>query len=129
MIDTHTESSAESTDWTEEPREGASVVTAFVGRNQPIVPPAWRSEFLAERWIAGRACAVQPSDGSTGLIVDVSFSALDYECTAHYHYDEAEDALLALRDWDGRLDPPGPWIKERISDRRGPGAAGDGSSS
>lgn len=31
----------------------------------------------------------------------------------------AQDALDA---WDGRGDPPGPWIKEKPSDRLGPGA-------
>jgi len=125
MTDTHPETSADPTNWTQEPTERASVVSAFAGGNQPIVPPAWRSEFLAERWIAGRACAVQPSLGQTGLIVDVSFSSFDYRFTAHYHYEQAEDALLALRDWDGRLDPPGPWIKEGMSNRVGPGATGD----
>ena len=125
MTDTHPGTPAESTDWTEEPIESARLLDAFAGGSRSIVPPAWRSEFLAERWIAGRPCAVQPSVASTGLIVDVSFSSLDYKFTAHYHYGHAEDALLALRDWDGRLDPPGPWLKEGVTNRIGPGVQED----
>jgi hypothetical protein len=32
------------------------------------------------------------------------------------------DALNALTAMDGRGDPPGNWIKEKVSERLGPGA-------
>jgi len=122
MPDTEFETSAESSVWSEEPKVSPRQLNAFVGSRQPIVPPAWRSEFLAERWIEGRPCAVQPATGSTRLLVDVTFSPTGYTFGARYYYEDAEDALLALRDWDGQLDPPGPWIQEGVSKREGPGA-------
>lgn len=36
-------------------------------------------------------------------------------------YEHKVDAVAALDAWDGRGDPPGPWIKEKPSDRLGPG--------
>ena len=37
-------------------------------------------------------------------------------------YELETDADRALRQWDGTGDPPGPWVKEKPSDRLGPGA-------
>jgi hypothetical protein len=93
--------------------------------SHPIVPAALRGAFLAERWIAGRPCVVQQSICSFVLLVDVSFAGGFCEFGARYCYTDAEDALVALRDWDGRLDPPGQWTKEVISGRMGPGAFED----
>ncbi len=39
-----------------------------------------------------------------------------------YCYESLTDALTALVQWDGVGDPPGPWIKEKPSERFGPGA-------
>lgn len=41
-----------------------------------------------------------------------------------YCYERARDALSALHGWNGTGDPSGPWIKEKPSDRLGPGALG-----
>jgi hypothetical protein len=38
-----------------------------------------------------------------------------------YCYESYDDACYALSQWDGSGDPPGPWIKEKPSDRTGPG--------
>jgi hypothetical protein len=89
--------------------------------SRPIVPPARRSEFIGERWIAGRACVVQPHVLSTTLLVNASFSELSCESTDRYSYGSSEEALLALQAWNGRLDPPGPWTKEEVTERVGPG--------
>jgi hypothetical protein len=40
-----------------------------------------------------------------------------------YCYESPAAAKAALLLWDGRGDPPGPWIKEKPSDRIGPGAS------
>jgi len=108
--------------WTLEPRESASDISAFAGGLVPIVPPAWRGVFLAERWIAGRACVVQTSVSSTDLIVDAAFRTSFCEFTARFCYEDSEEALVAMRDWDGKSDPPGPWTKEAVTQRLGPGA-------
>lgn len=36
-------------------------------------------------------------------------------------YEHSIDAAMALLEWNGEGDPPGPWIKEKPSDRPGPG--------
>jgi len=41
-----------------------------------------------------------------------------------YCYSNIGDAMLALANWDGEGDPPGPWIKEKPSERLGPGSKG-----
>jgi hypothetical protein len=97
-------------------------IRVLVGDDQTIVPRVWRHAFLGERWIAGRPCVVARCICSTELLVDVSFSTLCCEAVARYSYVDAEAALLALRDWDGRLDPPGPWTKEMVTRDVGPGA-------
>ena len=114
--------SSESTAWTEEPRKKPSDLSAFVDCSRPIVPPALRFAFLAERWIAGRPCVVQPAVGAAALLVDASFSDFYCEFTTRYCFADAKEALLALRDWDGRLDPPGNWTRE--ADPSGPGTGG-----
>ena len=81
-------------------------------RSGRIVPREWRRErFLAERWVGGTACVAKASITSTDLLVGVSFSAYSCHFVSRYSYENAEEALIALRDWDGRLDPPGRWIR------------------
>lgn len=43
---------------------------------------------------------------------------------SRYCYENRADAEIALSSWDGRGDPPGPWIKEKglQRERLGPGA-------
>jgi hypothetical protein len=125
MTDTRSETTAWSTARTDELSHPPGELSTYVDCSQPIVPPAWRYAFLAERWIAGRPCVVQPSVGATALLVDASFSGLYCEFTARYCYEDAEEALLALRDWDGRLDPPGNWTQEVVTSRIGPGVFDD----
>jgi hypothetical protein len=53
-----------------------------------------------------------------GLYVGLGFALWE----KRYCYEHESDALTALLAWDGNGDPPGPWIKEKPSDRLGPGA-------
>jgi hypothetical protein len=125
MTDPAYETSSQSVAWTDEPKERARDLYAFVDSSQPIVPPACRHAFLGERWIAGQPCVVQQGFLSTALLVDVSFSPLFCDSMAQYRYENADEALLALRDWNGQVDPPGRWMKEVVTGRMGPGAFDD----
>ena len=40
-----------------------------------------------------------------------------YNYDARYCYPIERDALHDLREWDGKGDPPGDWIKEKVSER------------
>lgn len=55
-----------------------------------------------------------------GLFVGITEDGYRYR----YCYELAEDALTALRTWDGIGDAPGPWIKRKGLgvDQLGPGA-------
>lgn len=54
----------------------------------------------------------------TGLCVGLDLSGY----RRRYCYARRKDAEAALADWDGRGDPPGPWIKVKPTDRLGPGS-------
>jgi hypothetical protein len=83
-----------------------------------MIPPEWRTELLAVREIPGRGvCAIQRFIYTTGLLTNLSFNNLSYDYTARYCYPIATDALRALLEWDGQHDPPGDWIKEKVSGR------------
>ena len=121
MIDTAEGTSTGSDTGETKQTQRASGLRAFVNASEPIVPRELRDAFRGERWIAGKPCVVQKGALSTALLVDVSFSPLLCNFIAQYHYETEEDALLAMRDWDGRLDPPGRWMKEVVTGRMGPG--------
>ena len=69
----------------------------------------------------GMICGLQRQLFTTGLIVGLS--ADGYQ--RRYCYEHENDAARALAAWDGADDPSGPWIKEKPSDRIGPGATND----
>lgn len=73
------------------------------------------SRFLAN----GDAAGIQKMLFTWGLFVGLT----EMSWRTRFCYETREDARMALRSWDGRGDPPGPWIKEKPSDRLGPGAA------
>lgn len=107
--------------WTDLPHDDQDRINALVDSARPVVPASGRGGFLAERWIAERPCVVQSFMSLTALIVGVRFEGLLYAYDAKYLYEDEVDALLALRDWTGRCDPPGPWIRELKTEREGPG--------
>lgn len=38
----------------------------------------------------------------------------------YYSYNNLADALVAMTTWDGKGDPPGPWMKQKPEDRWNP---------
>lgn len=66
----------------------------------------------------GTCCAIQRQLFTVGLFVGITRGGWQ----RRYCYEREYDAREALIQWDGTGDPPGPWIKEKPSDRLGPGA-------
>lgn len=66
----------------------------------------------------GKLAGLHPQMFTTGLFVGLQKDW--YE--RRYCYEKFIHAYEALQAWDGKGDPPGPWIKEKPSDRLGPGA-------
>lgn len=80
-------------------------------------------EFLAVREVPNQGdCAVIRYLFTCGLLTNVQAHNSTIEYSARYCYDTAKEALEALKTWDGCGDPPEDWIKEKVSDRHGPGA-------
>lgn len=83
-----------------------------------VVPEMWRSELLCTRELPGRGlCAIQRFAYTCALLVDVTFDDQLYDYKARYCYHGAFEAIEALDAWNGSDDPPGEWIKEKVSGR------------
>lgn len=101
---------------------------AWFERSAPLPPvselPAnFAEQFLETRAIAGQGlCGVMRFASTCGLCAQLAFDRDFYFYSARYCYASSREALAALREWDGLGDPPGPWIKEKKSERYGPGA-------
>lgn len=82
------------------------------------VPELWRDAFLVVREIPGRGlCGLQHFIYTCGLLTNMRFDGVSYAYDARYCYPLLGDALCALREWDGKGDPPGDWVKEKVSER------------
>lgn len=89
------------------------------------IPNDWKSEIpYSRRLIDGRVCGVQNFMYTAGLLIDLTFQgeAMFYDYSARYCYPDVVSAVVALATWDGEGDPPGNWVKEKVSERLGPGA-------
>lgn len=86
------------------------------------VPELWRDSFIALREVPARGlCGLQRFIFTTGLLTDLTFDGMAYNYSARYCYPRMIDAWHALATWDGTGDPPGEWVKEKVSGRPGPG--------
>lgn len=65
----------------------------------------------------GSLCGIASMIYTTGLVCGLD----DTGWSRRYCYKKKQEAIEALLAWDGRGDPPGPWIKEKPSDRLGAG--------
>lgn len=90
----------------------------------PEILEKYEGMVLAARQVPGRGlCVVMRFIGTAGLLVDAHFGANGHDYGARYCYDLASEACFDLAIWDGQsLDPPGDWLKEKVSERLGPGA-------
>jgi len=66
----------------------------------------------------GKVTALHQMAFTTAIIVGVT--RIGYE--RRYCYEHFKDALQAFLTYTGEGDPSGPWIKEKPSERLGPGA-------
>jgi hypothetical protein len=69
----------------------------------------------------GVIAGIMPQLYTCGLFVGLNESGY----SRRYCYATKQQAVEALDAWDGNGDPPGPWIKEKPSDRFGPGATAE----
>jgi hypothetical protein len=82
------------------------------------LPALWRDQFIATREIPGCGlCAVQRFAYTCGLLTGLRFDGHSYFYVARYCYPNGVDALRDLAVWDGQGDPPGEWVKEKVSER------------
>jgi hypothetical protein len=78
----------------------------------------WRDQFLAVREVHDQGlCGVQRFIFSCGLLTCLRFDGWSYAYRARYCYPSAREAVSALSAWDGLGDPPGEWIKEKVTER------------
>ena len=68
--------------------------------------------------LTGELAGIMPMLYTTGLFVGITEAGW----RTRFCYEHRKDAIAALDAWNGLGDPPGPWIKEKPSDRLGPGA-------
>jgi hypothetical protein len=82
---------------------------------------SWLDEYDLTRQVPGVGlCGVQPQIYTVALMVGLDEMGYRYR----YCYPTYMDATLALHTWDGKGDPPGPWIKLKghpAGERLGPG--------
>jgi hypothetical protein len=82
------------------------------------IPELWRTSFLLTREIPGRGlCGTMRFVYTCGLLTNLRFDGLSYGYDARYCYPILADALEDLLRWDGTNDPPGEWLKEKVSER------------
>lgn len=72
--------------------------------------------FMPRKLPTGEWAALQKMLYTTGLFIVTD----EYSWRTRWCYEHAADALMALAEWDGKGDPPGPWVKEKPSDRLNP---------
>jgi len=86
-----------------------------------MIPEVWKSEIYASREIPNQGlCLVQHFAFTAGLLTNVTFDGLSYDYHARYCYPSRIEAFRMLHAWDGVGDPPGDWVKEKISERTNP---------
>lgn len=96
---------------------------AFAEKHR-VDQPLTREEFeqlgyaVGKRLVSGEWLAVQKMIATAGLFVVTD--NIGYR--TRYCYEHMHEAVLACMEWNGVGDPPGNWIKEKPSERLGPGA-------
>ena len=107
---------------TETPKIPSTVTPSRWGEYHQHIPVLWWDSIADCRVIHGRVCGLHPYIYTMGLMVDLVFDGGFFNYSARYCYENPFEAMAALEAWDGQGDPPGPWVKEKVSERLGPGA-------
>jgi hypothetical protein len=85
----------------------------------------WKLEYMLLREVPGIGlCGIKPMMFTYSLVVRLDEMGYQWR----YCYEYAADAVAAIKQWDGKDHPPGPWIKLKglgMPELLGPGA-GDG---
>ena len=85
------------------------------------LPAIWLEQFLEVRDVPERGlCAVERFIFTCGLLTQIDVDGICYDFAARYCYPSEREARRALAEWDGKGDPPGDWIKEKVSGRPNP---------
>jgi hypothetical protein len=69
----------------------------------------------------GEVAGIRPMIYTAGLFLGLDQTGW----RTRYCYETMVQAQTALEQWDGRGDPPGPWVKQKPEERLGPGATGE----
>lgn len=85
-----------------------------------LLPPEWTGDIACARMIDGKLCGVQRFIFTSGFLVGLRFDGWTYSYDRRYCYADDDEAVDAARTWDGQGDPPGRWVKEKVSGRLGP---------
>ena len=77
-----------------------------------LLPPALLAFLTEQRYrelqlVGTLVCGLHRYNFTTGLVVGLTMDSYD----RRYCYEHADDALAALKAWDGHGHPGGPWIK------------------
>jgi hypothetical protein len=68
------------------------------------------------RFASGELGALHPQLFTVAVVVGLH----DTGYRTRYCYEHFNDAQAALQAWNGKGDPPGPWIKQKPEDRLNP---------
>jgi hypothetical protein len=75
-------------------------------------------QYSHVREVSGQGwCGIFRLMFTTGLFVGLE----EFGFQRRYCFETESEAVRALANWTGEGDPPGLWIKEKPSERRGPG--------
>jgi hypothetical protein len=122
---------AEGNPWrTEIPRPGSRVfneilamdaVFLFIDRckkTKDLIPMHWAKQLFLPRLVPGHGlCVLERFLTTVGLLTSVELDETGYGYARRYCFPQWKDAESALQTWDGSGDPPGEWIKEKVSGR------------
>lgn len=71
---------------------------------------AIREGYRYLRWVPGKGlCAIHPMIFMWGLLYDLDETGY----RGRYCFANLRDAIDALKEWDGKNDPPGAWIARK----------------
>jgi len=90
-------------------------------KSKDLIPAHWAKQLFLPRVVPGHGlCVLERFLTTVGLLTNVELDDAGYGYARRYCYPLWNDAEAALQEWDGSGDPPGEWIKEKVSGRARP---------